>query len=298
MKPLHWDAINPLTGTGYTWDDPNLRWGDPSYALEPGDPGFVPYGTPAPQPKTKPKPKPMKRQNYYPLATGQQIQWLNNLAAKLAGHAAALGIDPTDCAARIADARWIVYIIGSWLPAVRAWTKACTEAAALAQSPDGPNVMALPVFVPPPLPAATPGGLPAVVAVEEGALDRIFALVQVIKEADDYDASIAQDLGVLGASEQGPDFTTLAPELKASLIAAGVRLLWGWLGFGGWLDLCEIQVDRGNGWETLIFDTDPNYTDTTPHPAALTKWKYRAIYRTGETRVGQWSAEVSVTVGG
>lgn len=55
MKPLHWDAINPITGTPFTWDDPNLFWGDPSYYLEPGDPGFVPYPgmTPAPKPKKK-----------------------------------------------------------------------------------------------------------------------------------------------------------------------------------------------------------------------------------------------------
>ena len=57
MKPLLWDAINPLTGQPFTWDDPNLRWGDPSFYLEPGDPGFVPYaGTPT-SPKKKKKTK-------------------------------------------------------------------------------------------------------------------------------------------------------------------------------------------------------------------------------------------------
>jgi hypothetical protein len=56
MKTLHWDAINPFTGKPFTWDDPNLRWGDPSYYLEPGDEGFVPYGTPAPKPAPKKKP--------------------------------------------------------------------------------------------------------------------------------------------------------------------------------------------------------------------------------------------------
>ena len=292
MKPLHWDEINPATGTPYTYDDHNVHWG---FVLELGDAGFVPY--PSPQPKPKTKTKPMKRQTYYPSATGQQIQWLGNFVSKLAGHAAALGVDTTTCAARIADARWIIYLLGSWYPAVKAWTKSCTEALALAQSPDGPNVMALPVFTPPPLPAATPGGLPAVVPVAEGALDRIFKLVQVVKEADDYDASIGQDLGIIGAAATGPDLTTLQPVLKVSVTASGVRILWGWEGFGDWLDLCELQVDRGQGWETLLHDTDPNYTDSTPHPATLTKWKYRAIYRAGESRVGQWSAEVSVAVG-
>jgi hypothetical protein len=60
MKPLHWDAINPITGTPFTWDDPNLRWGSPSYYLEPGDAGFVPYATPVPVPPAKKK-KPFHR---------------------------------------------------------------------------------------------------------------------------------------------------------------------------------------------------------------------------------------------
>ena len=60
MKTLHWDAINPITGTPFTWDDPNLRWGSPSYYLEPGDPGFVPYPAPAPPPAPKKK-KPFRR---------------------------------------------------------------------------------------------------------------------------------------------------------------------------------------------------------------------------------------------
>ncbi|MBE2281901.1 MAG: hypothetical protein IAE77_00410, partial [Prosthecobacter sp.] len=60
MKTLYWDAINPFTGKPFTWDDPNLRWGSPSYYLEPGDEGFVPYPAPAPKPAAKKK-KPFRR---------------------------------------------------------------------------------------------------------------------------------------------------------------------------------------------------------------------------------------------
>ena len=95
MKTLLWDAINPLTGTPFTWDDPNLRWGEPSYYLEPGDPGFVPYTTPSPN-NSKPKLKAMKRQPYYPSRVADQIIWLTNFANKLAGHAATLGISPEE----------------------------------------------------------------------------------------------------------------------------------------------------------------------------------------------------------
>lgn len=61
MKTLHWDAINPFTGRPFTWDDPNLRWGSPSYYLEPGDEGFVPYDTPVPAKPEKKKNKPFRR---------------------------------------------------------------------------------------------------------------------------------------------------------------------------------------------------------------------------------------------
>ncbi len=60
MKRFHWDAINPITGTPFARDDPNLRWGDPGCYLEPGDPGFVPYPAPAPVPAPK-KTKPFRR---------------------------------------------------------------------------------------------------------------------------------------------------------------------------------------------------------------------------------------------
>jgi len=61
MKPLLFNAINPFTGTAFTYDDPNLRWGSPSYYLEPGDPGFVPYPGQVIPPPAKPKKKPFRR---------------------------------------------------------------------------------------------------------------------------------------------------------------------------------------------------------------------------------------------
>ncbi len=47
MKPIRFDE-------GHRFDDPNLRWGSPSYRLEPGDPGYVP-------PPSTPPPKARRR---------------------------------------------------------------------------------------------------------------------------------------------------------------------------------------------------------------------------------------------
>jgi hypothetical protein len=59
MQVLHFDQINPQTGRVFTFDDPNCFFGPDGIGrfLEPGDPGFVPYDTPAPPP---PAPKPKK----------------------------------------------------------------------------------------------------------------------------------------------------------------------------------------------------------------------------------------------
>lgn len=289
MKPLFWDAINPATGQPYTFDDPNLRWGDPSYILEPGDPGYTPVSPANPTHPTRPKK--MKRQAYYPSRAADQIVWLENLRNKLAGHAPALGLTVAECEAGIADARWLVYVLGSWLPAARAWALSCTDTAKDAQDGDGVALSSLLPFTPPALPAG-------VVAVKTGALVRLFALVGKLKEAGGYTEAIGTDLGLIGSEDTAPNLATVQPVLTATVSGGKVEIGWSWEGYRKFLDLCEIQVDRGAGWVPLVFDTTPGYTDSAPHPAALTRWKYRAIYHVNDAQVGLWSAEASVTVGG
>jgi hypothetical protein len=56
MKTWHWDDPDPRM----VWDNPNLRWGEPGYLLEPGDPGYVELqpGQPGYVPPISPVPKP------------------------------------------------------------------------------------------------------------------------------------------------------------------------------------------------------------------------------------------------
>lgn len=102
MKPLLWDAINPFTGTPFTFDDPNLRWGDPSYYLEPGDPGFVPYTTPV---VTKPKKKTRKymASNPTPDPIDELIASGEDMCDGLDQHAVTLGITQNTPAKTRAD---------------------------------------------------------------------------------------------------------------------------------------------------------------------------------------------------
>ncbi|MCB1078888.1 MAG: hypothetical protein KDM64_13795, partial [Verrucomicrobiae bacterium] len=278
-------------------DNPNLRWGSPSFVLEPGDPGYVPVSAAPGNPKTKIKK--MKHQRFYPTRAADQVVWLENFRNKLGNHTAALGLDAAVVALCIAAARWLVYVLGSWLPAVRAYSLSCTAASKEAQTGDGTSLMALPVFTPPPLPAAD-GAIPAVEPQNTGALTLIFEEIQRIKESPGYTDAIGADLGIIGPEDAAPDFTTLQPVLALTVAGNAVQIDWGWQGYTDFLDQCEIEVDRGTGggWTLLTFDTTPGYTDTAAHPATPAKWKYRAIYRVDDHQVGQWSAEVSVMVGG
>ena len=274
---------------GFTFDDPNLRWGDPAYQLEPGDPGYVPALLPNLEPQTKNKR--MKRNSYFPTRQADQLVWIGNFNNKLPGYAAALGLTAGQVTAAGADCLWLVYVLQIWLPAARAWSLAATNAAAETQTGVGSVAQSLPVFTPPALPTGT-------VAVLPGALNRLFALVQQIKESGKCTDAIGKNLGIIGSEQSGPDLTVVQPVLGAAVLGNQVVVKWGWGGNGAYLESCEIQVDRGDGkgYGLLTVDTTPNYTDTQPFPATATRWSYRATYRAGDTRVGMWSQPVSVTV--
>jgi hypothetical protein len=139
---------------------------------------------------------------------------------------------------------------------------------------------------------------PAVTAVPPGIEARFRALVKQIKAQPSYNESIGQALGIEGSQQAGPDYATLQPDISATINGTHVDVGWNWSGFSNFLDQIEIQVDRGQGFVPLAFDTTPGYVDTQPFPAAPVKWTYQAIYRVGDGRVGQWSKPVSVTVGG
>jgi hypothetical protein len=233
----------------------------------------------------------MKRNTFYPIRQAEQIIWLGNFANKLPALAAVLGLTAGQVSAAGADCGWLIYVLQTWLPAGRMWALACTDAAIEAQTGDGSVLMALPVFTAPALPAG-------IVPVNTGALTRIFALVQSIKDGGKCSDTNATNLGIVGSAQTAPDLTTVQPVISVSIMGNQVNVKWGWGGNSAYLDSCEIQVDRadGKGFGLLTIDTTPGYTDTQPFPAASAKWTYKAIYRLDDAQVGLWSQPASVTV--
>lgn len=137
-------------------------------------------------------------------------------------------------------------------------------------------------------------------AVAPGVERRFRDLCQLIKTHPAYNDPIGEALGIQGDEKSGPDLSVLKPNLTLELNGGFVLARWNWQGYSQFLDQLEIQVDRGDGkgYVMLTYDTTPNYLDGTPLPATAQKWKYKAIFRIGDQRVGQWSDEVSITVGG
>jgi hypothetical protein len=160
----------------------------------------------------------MKRNTYYPARQADQAAWLTNYANKLGGYTAILGLTAAQVTATIGDARWLAYVLLTWLPAVRAWALGCTDALTEAQTGSGGNPQILPVFTAPLLPAG-------VSAVNPGALDRLFFFVQQIKDNDKCTDAIASDLGIVGSEQIAPDLTTLQPVITTTL--SGNKIIIG-----------------------------------------------------------------------
>jgi hypothetical protein len=272
-------------------NDPNLYSGNPSYLLEPGDAGYVDPFPPV-NPPTRKK-KTMKHNKYFPIPQGGQIVWLQTFSGKLPGYATPLALATGTVTAAVADCLWLVYLLEMWLPAVRRWAQSCTDVLTTAQTGAGSGAITLPTFTAPALPTG-------VTAQAPGSLDRIFALVQSIKDGGKCTDAIATDLGIVGAEDTGPDLTSVQPPLSAVLNGDHVDIKSGWGGNGKSIDSMELQKDWGDGkgFVYLATLTGVTFKDTSPLPASRTVWTYRDIYRVGNQQTGLWSNSVTVAVGG
>jgi hypothetical protein len=233
----------------------------------------------------------MKKSKFYPPSQPAQIVWHTTFANEIKIIGPNIDLTPAQIAATVADNLWMIYLLQAWLPSTRNWSTTGTIAMTEAQTGDGSSLMVLPVYVAPALPD---GAAP----VNTGALNRIFALVQDIKNDGKCSDKDALALGIVGSEQPGPDWTSLQPVFPVSIIGGQVNIKWNWGGYSDFLDACEIQVDRGDGkgFVLLTVDTTPGYTDTQPFPAAKTVWTYRAIYQVDDARVGVWSQSVSIAV--
>jgi hypothetical protein len=285
VRPIYWNS-------GVKYGDVNARWGSPSYLLEAGDPGYVADPTsasfPAYQPKSKGKHMP--KQDVIKRGEREFSQQLIQFCGAVDQYGPTIGFTAAQIDQVKKDStryKWeldVRDICNSCSEQLTAW-KNITRRGGNYPVTGAPVQMDWPSPEPPP--------------VAPGVESRFRALVAQGSAHANFNPSIAAALGIDGELKTPPDYATLAPELKLLVTAAAVEVGWGWGGFSDFLDACYIEVDRGDGqgWRFLTSDTTPGYNDTFPKPATPQKWSYRAVYRVGDTAVGQWSAVVSVNVG-
>ena len=280
MKIVFWDS-------NVHWDDVNVRNGDPSTLLEPGDPGYVPDPTSASFPASKPKRKPsMPKSDFIKKRDAQFSDQLTLFKLNIGGYATALGLTAPQTAAHAADADYFAYTL-----AVQQVCSNCSEQWTawkdLMRDGGDPGTAPATGVFPTAVPAVAPG------------IERRFRdLVRQAKAHANYTPAIGEALGIEGPVHAGPDFATFKPVLTLRISGGQSLVGWGWQGQSAFLDLIEIHVNRGTGYQLLAMDTTPDYLDTFAAPAGGAKWTYKAIYRVGDQRVGQWSDEASITVAG
>jgi hypothetical protein len=145
-----------------------------------------------------------------------------------------------------------------------------------------------------PVRPAAPSSMPT--AVAPGIVPRMRSLIRRKKASASYSVAIGQALDILGTEEATPDLATLQPVLTTTLNSG--RVIIGWT--RGAADALELYVDRGDGkgFVFLAVDSVPDSIDTETLPVTPAVWKYKAMYRKDDERIGQWSAPVSVGLGG
>ena len=128
-----------------------------------------------------------------------------------------------------------------------------------------------------------------------GVVPRFRKFMKFLKGRTGYTEAIGEALKIVGDEEVMPDLSTVQPVISLRLIGGQVEVLWT----KKQMTALELEVDRGDGLGSrfLTIDSVPNYIDTQPFPATAAKWKYRAIYRLKDARVGLWSAVSEITVG-
>ena len=228
----------------------------------------------------------MPKTRYIPSADAEKVAWLANFSAKVNTHGLALGLTPAEILSVSADNQFVQYI---WTLLNGSRTRMQEITAYKKALFDGPLVPSLP-SVPSGFSLGSP---PALVAPD--VFGRIGLMVSRIKAHAAYTVALGEDLGIEGSIETF-DPESLKPIISTRMVGGGqCEVIWT----KGKASAIEIEVDRGTGFAFLAIDTVPHYLDThvlPPGTSAL--WKYRAIYRIADARVGAWSDVVICAVGG
>ena len=274
----------PLWNSGVTWTS-GARWGP-----------AAPPSFPAPA-NTKTKRSTMKRTYYYPIALAQRPEWHTNFAAKLALYGPTLGLTTAQVNNGVADNLYLAHGLGDWISAVRELGPAATAALRVLESGTGGDPFTFTLFTPPTLPALPAG----VTEVLPGALNRTFALVQVIKGLPGYTEAIGLDMGIVGSELAAPPpGETPPPEVKATVIPGDANQYVRLKFFKRGHEYVVIESRRGAGaWEEIAQRNKSPYVDERAllAPGTAEVREFRGRFWDAGRPSSDWCNVLRVTVG-
>ncbi|QSA97878.1 hypothetical protein [Methylococcus sp. EFPC2] len=213
------------------------------------------------------------------------LQHLNN---HLPNYAALLEISADDLALVKTGADWFDHVLKAQDTAQKYTDALFAFKRVLRDGPKGAAV-SLP---PPPVTVAAPAAEPYA-----DIFGFIGGLIVRIKLHHNYTETIGRALNIIAAQSNGHDPAELQPAL--SFAYQGGHPVINWKANGA--DALELEADHGTGaFNLLTIKMSPGYQDNSPLPPAGTAaiWKYRAIYRIRDERVGHWSQVLEVSVKG
>lgn len=222
----------------------------------------------------------MAKEHYLPSTDAEKVTWLQNFAGKLSGYSVTFGLTTADTTSVNNDWAMVNYMWGLLTGSRTRMQEITAYKQAVFNGGAEPALGAVPT-------GYTGSNSPPSVVLPD-VFGRIAALVARLKTHSGFTTAIGEDLGIIGP-EATVDANALKPSLDVVPVAGGLcEVRWK----KGKASAIEIEVDRGTGagFVFLAIDSIPHYTDThTLPPGTAAVWKYRAIYRIGDERVGQWS---------
>src|ERR1051325_3087212 len=193
MKVIHFNE-------GYRFGNPNLRWGNPSYVLEPGDPGYVPYPPVSTVVQTqKRKKSTMAKADYIEQNDDAFSAQLQTFATNIPPYATTVGLTTTEVADQAADAayyRFVLACLATMKNGAQQWTAWRGLRRGGGTRPPPAGMPMAPVF-----PAS-------VLVVLLGIEVRFRALVAKIKTHANYNVPMGEALVIEGEDITGPAMMT------------------------------------------------------------------------------------------
>lgn len=301
MKTVLWDDGTP-------WDDPNLRWGDPSYLLEPGDPGYTPNSTNPTNPtnptvifpKSTQRKTHMKRQPYLPANETGTLEVLIALDTNLPALAAKYDVDDASLL-RLRHGRHAYGWFVAAKPIAQQWSKSLTEEhESMHSGTPAPSHAMPPLPALPPVPTFTHNAATVTAQMEPGFFDFLGRFVQSLKSSAVYEEADGLLLKIVGAESLPPN-PEIIPDIKWKIAPSGRPIIvvkkMPFQGYTVWVQIGTAPIVEAGFATTRQYELNhPNLPQ--PSPSQMTTWKVQVQYRYKNAPFGQKSQWIEIPVRG